>query len=1113
MEFDQNINRPDLLPATIPLAVLIGLAVVGLLAWIFVHRFLHSRRDTMRTRVRFAILLPVATVGTWCLYQLAGRLLYLAGTWPLWVAALVTAAAVEGVSLFYERECAIVPVKLARTLVFCRMLAIGVTLFILMQPVFVTNRNRSIRRRVAVLIDESSSMNRQETQWTLGERLDMAQALGLVQPADRPLAGIADTADDLRATFRTWQSLLAAASSVAPSTEAAADKKPKSTIDYAALAKDAASIAEWLKPVQEPIDKLVETVKDSRYADGRDAASSLKKGAADLAAHAAVLSSKDIPDRPASELLASAAGVVDAFDRILLHLDRAVDTSSAALWESLPEERRNTINQHVGLKRTLLAQSLLAGSEKRKVESLYEKLTSRYDVDLFRVGGDIRRISDLGTHFRWLATNSVDALTYAASTFSPTGRPTDGPTDGQTDRPTDRQTNRPAKPLTPAESGEIAFQSSTDITHALEAVAENIPSEELAGVLFLTDGRHTGDAGVEAISRRLGQASVPVSTVVIGGTRPLLDVALADVRTAESVFLGDRVRITADLSATGAKGEHVAVRLFCGDNPEAIDTKEFDIASDDWVHELRLNDLPEEKGVRRYRIEADILRGETVVANNFWVTDVSVSDDRTNVLLVDQRPRWEYRYLRNLFYGRDKSIHLQYYLVEPDSIDGQTRDLPPASASREFGDAEAGGLPVSRDEWRKFDVLIFGDVGEDVLTPDVVENIRFCVEERGAMAVFLGGPKSMPYGIHAQAFRDLLPVVPCMTPPANLLQGPEEAFHVTLTPAGRAHDIMSLSSSASENEQIWAEQPDWTWRLPIDDVKPGAEVLAYAQDTNPVSELDFAATAAAPAAEGEGNEAEAAIARLNAIRRHQTRNALIAVRGQGRGRVAMLLTDRTWRLRYRVGDTYHHRFWGQMMRWGVGEKLRAGNTYVRLGTDQLQYTPHEPIRILARLADADFTPIQDATVHATLSKGDKVLKRLALQYRPDSNGMYEIALDPIASTGMYTVSLECKDAEKRLGSDFPKDLTTQFSVITARRPAEFVHATADWKVPRTMARLSGGRAVTPARALSLWNAFGEGSGLVVDRIETPLWDSPWLFLVVLACLTAEWILRKRGSLA
>ena len=375
------------------------------------------------------------------------------------------------------------------------------------------------------------------------------------------------------------------------------------------------------------------------------------------------------------------------------------------------------------------------------------------------------------------------------------------------------------------------------------------------------------------------------------------------------------------------------------------------------------------------------------------------------------------------------------------------------------------------------------------------------------MAVFLSGPESMPYGIRSTALRDILPIVPSQRPPANPRQGPEESFRVTLTPTGRAHEIMALSSSPSENEQIWADQPAWSWRLPIENVKPGAEVLAYASPTEPADEP--ASVSVLPASD----DAEDAIARFNATRLNQNRNALLVVRGQGRGRVAMLMTDRTWRLRYRVGDTYHHRFWGQMIRWGVGEKLSAGNDHVRIGTDQLHYTPHEPIRVLARLADASSTPIADASPVAELSRDGRAISRVALQYRPDSNGMYEAVLPPLPETGTYAVTLECPDVQRRLGSEFPKHRTARFSVITARHPAEFVHATIDRKIPETMARLSGGRVVPPSRALSLWDTFGAGSGSVSDRIETNLWDSPWLFLAVLACLTAEWLLRKRGSLA
>ena len=925
MDIDQNLNRTDLLPATLPLAVLAALAVVGVVVWVIVHRALRRRRETVGARARFAILLPVGTAATWCLYQFAGRILFLAGPWPLWLASLATAASVEGISLFYERECAAIDAAIARRLVLMRMLAVATTLLILMQPVYVRSRGRPIRRRVAVLLDESHSMTRPETQWTPEERLDMAQALGLVATDERG------------------------------------------------------------------------------------------------------------------------------------------ETPAETFWNALPEERRAAIDAAVGLPRTNLVQAILGHQFNHETHekpqrggesALLERLASRYDVDLFRFGSDLRHIAELGDHEE--------------------------------------------------DADEIAFQSSTDITRALEGVVEEIPSEELAGVLLFTDGRHTGDAGVEAVSRRLGQAGVPVSTVVVGGTRPPLDVAIADVRTAESVFLGDRVRLAIDLAATGAKGAKVGVRLFCGD--EVVEETSFDIPSDDWAREVRFTDLPEERGVRRYRIEADVLDGEDIVENNRWAVDVSVSDDRTNVLLVDQRPRWEFRYLRNLFYGRDKSVHLQYWLVEPDTILGETPSLPAASAAREFGDAEAGALPVSRDEWRKFDVLIFGDVGEDVLTPEAVADIRHCVEERGALAVFIAGPKSMPSALRNPTLLELLPVMPGERSAGDPRRGPEPAFRFTLTPAGRAHEITPLSSSVSENEQIWQEQPDWHWRMPVEDIRPGAEVLAYAKAT--AATMDTMGTMGT----GAADSADEAIARLAAIRRQQSRDALLVVRGQGRGRVAMLLSDSTWRLRYRVGDTYHHRLWGQIVRWGVGEKLRAGNTYVRLGTDQIRYTPHEAVKVLARLADTDFAPIQNASVHAVVVSGEKRVARIALQYRPDSNGMYEAMLDPLP-IGEYTVSLECKAAERRLGSDYPEELETRFSVVTAKRPAEFVHATADWTVPRTMARLSGGSAVAPSGALELWDQFGEGSGLVVERVETNLWDSPWLFLAIVGFLTAEWLLRKKGGLA
>ena len=163
---------------------------------------------------------------------------------------------------------------------------------------------------------------------------------------------------------------------------------------------------------------------------------------------------------------------------------------------------------------------------------------------------------------------------------------------------------------------------------------------------------------------------------------------------------------------------------------------------------------------------------------------------------------------------------------------------------------------------------------------------------------------------------------------------------------------MMQSSSSFENESIWDEVPVLRWRQAVDGVKPGAEVLAYAAAAD-----DEPASAAQLAVREIEEDPEAAVRRLSEMRETQAKNALVVARSFGQGKVLMLTTDQSWRLRHRVGDTRHHRFWGQVLRWGSGEKLRAGNTFVRLGTDKLRYKPTEPVKVFARVSDAQYNAL------------------------------------------------------------------------------------------------------------------------------------------------------------
>ena len=616
----------------------------------------------------------------------------------------------------------------------------------------------------------------------------------------------------------------------------------------------------------------------------------------------------------------------------------------------------------------------------------------------------------------------------------------------------------------------------TDYASALEQALERISSEELAGAVFITDGRSTSETGPEAAARRFARLGARISTVLVGDTTNRMDVAIERVQAPENVFLGDKVRPLVRVRADGLAGKPVTVRLMEG--ARTVETRAFTPDADAWSHEFRFRDDPEGKGVRNYRVEIEPPEGDVESANDVWPFDVAVSDDRTNVLVADRRPRWEFRYLRNLFYGRDKSVHLQYVLTEPDRLAGvRTRPAPQADATRAFGDAEAGGLPATRDDWRKFDVIILGDLPPDVLTEQVCDDIRYCVEECGAMLVVTAGDRFMPGAYATGPLANLLPVSFTNAYGRVTAEWIAKRTPFALSPSGIVHPVPAVAASVSENARIWNALPPANGRLDGLTVKTGADVLLYAGD---------ATTLTAP---------------------------LMVVRESGRGKTVFFATDETWLLRYRIGDTHHHRFWGNLLKWGSGEKLRDGNLYARVGTDRLHYAPETQVRLIVRLCDKDGLPIAAARPTAEVRLPDGTARTVDLVKRAGANGYYEALFDGAVPEGRYEVTVASDAAAAVLGEDWPDPLRTSFSVDRGIAPVEFAYLSADATVVTEMARLTGGVVRRPTELEGLADAFGAARSEVVEHVEDPIWDHPVAFLLMALALIAVWIMRKRRGLA
>jgi hypothetical protein len=633
------------------------------------------------------------------------------------------------------------------------------------------------------------------------------------------------------------------------------------------------------------------------------------------------------------------------------------------------------------------------------------------------------------------------------------------------------------------------WDQATDIAGALDEVMEQVPPDQLAGVVLVSDGRHNRPGSIEDAARRYGILDAPIAVIASGSEIPPKDAAIVSVKAPDSVYLGDRVRMAAKLKFDGYRGKRAKVTLFSGD--EELESREVAIPQDHHREEVRFRHVPDEGGIGEYRIVVSGLEDERFDNNNDWSFKTVVTDARTNVLIIEGTPRWEFRYLRNLFYGRDQSVHLQSVLLEPDRIVGQQEAKIPASASRPFGDSKATALPASEEEWRKFDVIIVGDLEVNALSDEQWEILRLCVTDRAALLVLIAGPRSMPHAFSSEAASRLIPVNYAAS--RRTYFGGKEKFNFALTNIGKSHPITAQVEGRVRNEQVWAEFPELRWRHPITGIKDGAEVLLYAENSNKKKPVIRS-----------GDRLNAALAEISNRRAREAENALLVTRQTGNGKVAMLLTDRTWRLREGVGDVFHHRFWGQLVRWGAGPNLRSGTKTARLGTDQLTYTGDDPVSIMARLREKNLAPIRDEELVAEIFREGEKVGTVPLNYRDGSNGIHQAKAGPYREPGNYEIRLS--------GSELNEELATNFRVVGSLSATELAETTLNLPLLENIARLSGGRILEDGDD-NLASLFLSGGETREELRETTLWDRWPLMLLLVILLTTEWVLRRRSGLS
>lgn len=590
----------------------------------------------------------------------------------------------------------------------------------------------------------------------------------------------------------------------------------------------------------------------------------------------------------------------------------------------------------------------------------------------------------------------------------------------------------------------------TALGDAIRQAISRKRGQNLAGIVLITDGAANSGLSPLDASRLARQDAAPLFIWGVGITSPR-DIAVgSEILTQDIAFVRDKLPVTVRVRSIGLAGQSAKLRVTLGEESAEKDVR----FAGDGEQLVSVELTPEKPGQFDLRAEIQPLNEEVVKENNAASRTVRVIDGRIKVLLVEQFPRWEFKYIQQALL-RDRRIELRCWLVEGDESIALTQDSPYINA-----------FPKTKEDLFKHDLVILGDLDPSVL-PEAQQKYlgEFVAKFGGAVAV-IAGRRNGPQAWRRTPIEKMLPVELEMTsfndPPAN------RPIALELTAAGKSSDMLRLAGDELENVRAWAQLPPIYWVARVMRSKPAAEVLLVDPDPSRGSRYG--------------------------------KMPAMAIGQYGMGQVLYVGTDNFWRWRKNDGEETHARLWGQIVQRLTLPRLLGESRRTQLSCDRREYAVGAPIAIYARLYTESFepmTPSQVAGMFASTS-GQHPSRVVQMRSVPDQPGMYR-GVVAASTPGEFMFSAD-------------HDPQTKLSISVARPQQELTEPAMNESLLRQMASLSGGEFLREEDLASLPERIHPRDQRTRTTATIELAYTWPFLLLMLAVVTAEWILRKRSQL-
>jgi hypothetical protein len=364
----------------------------------------------------------------------------------------------------------------------------------------------------------------------------------------------------------------------------------------------------------------------------------------------------------------------------------------------------------------------------------------------------------------------------------------------------------------------------TRLFTALGTTLADVPTDRVAGVIMITDGRVHDvpqDAGA------LGFAA-PIHALITG-TKNEIDRRVALIAAPRFGIVGQTQTITYRVEDQGAKETSAVVTV--RRDGDIVETRNVPVGIPQNVDIT----IPH-GGQNIVEIEAAPLPGELTTVNNRAVVTIDGVRDKLRVLLVSGEPHAGERTWRNLLKS-DASVDLVHFTIlrPPEKQDGTPINELSLIAfpTRELFQQKIG----------EFQLIIFDRYARQGVLPIIYfDNITRYVRDGGAVLV-AAGPD---YASQTSLWRTPLDAILPAEPDGNVT---DQAFRPSLTELGRRHPVTRGLDGADSNPPNWSE-----WFRVVDTRNATGTTVMQGPDSKP----------------------------------------LLVLSREGKGRVALLLSDHIW---------------------------------------------------------------------------------------------------------------------------------------------------------------------------------------------------------------------------